>query len=51
VPVLSYMLVNLIKTKTETMQIITKIQNDTNNNEKDRRNKEQKNREQRANKI
>lgn len=33
------------------MQTITKIQNDTNNEEKDRRNKEQKNRDQRAHKI
>lgn len=44
-------LVNLIKTKADTMQTITKIQNDTNNEEKDRRNKEQKNRDQRAHKI
>ena len=43
--------VNLIKNRDDTLKIITKIQNDTNNAEKDRRNKEQKNRDQRTNKI
>jgi len=37
--------VNLIKNRDDTMKQITKIQNDTNNQEKDRRNKEQKNRD------